>query len=119
LLSTDPSLLDPPFPHPPPEPSSSSRGHRTNFLELGAGTGFLSCYLAQTAGRTIWATDIRDEGDNCNDEEDEQADIEQVQDGVSTQERTEGLRRGPLRSLKSNLKTSKWTTYATVRYVRW
>lgn len=113
MIISDFTLLDPPFPPRASSPSSSSSSSskpRTKFLELGAGTGFLSCFLAQTGGRTIWATDIGDEGDVDDDDDDyddeKQGDDQEEKDDIMP-DRSEGLRRGPLKSLKSNLKISK------------
>lgn len=87
----------------------STPGARANFLELGAGTGFLSCFLAQTGRRTIWATDIGDEDEgDLNDEEESEENGRWEKDGGRIQEeRGDGLRRGPLKSLKNNLRISK------------
>jgi hypothetical protein len=104
-------LLDPPF-LPISAPSGSSTpSSRTNFLELGAGTGFLSCFLAQTGRRMIWATDIGDEDEgDLNEEEDPEKMGRLEEDGGRIQEdRVDGLRRGPLKSLKNNLRISKDT----------
>ncbi|KAG7562399.1 hypothetical protein FFLO_02179 [Filobasidium floriforme] len=123
LLSLDDSLLDPPFP-PIGAPSGSSTPSsrptgRTNLLELGAGTGFLSCFLAQTGRRTIWATDIGDEdgGDLNNEEESEERGRLEKGGGRIQEDRVDGLRRGPLKSLKSNLRINRQRFHSESRVI--
>jgi hypothetical protein len=67
--------------------------------------------MAQTGRRTIWATDIGDEGDANEDQDAHVSDLmddKEVQGGIEVrEERSDGLRRGPLKSLKNNFGISK------------
>jgi hypothetical protein len=120
-LLTHPDQTSPSFPPPPsttthPPPSTLSIGESStpsNFLELGSGTGFLACFLAQTGkDRTIWATDVGEPVDE--DEEDAPAQRERSMDederGVnSTMDAQEVLRKGPLWGLRGNIELSECT----------
>lgn len=81
----------------------------THFLELGSGTGFLACFLAQTGkDRTIWATDVG-ETDSVDDDGLTEEDDEAARDETDpTAKAKDVLRKGPIWGLRGNVDISQY-----------